>query len=161
MDRIEDIEKAHLKSLQGKKKLPEFDAGDTIKVNVRILEGKRVRTQAFEGVCISKKSRGISSSFTVRKISFGEGVERVFQLFSPNLDSIEIIRSGKVRKAKLYYLRDRKGKSARINEKIKKKIGVELLDDTSEQKKDTSIVSPIEENDSSKQKDPKKLEEKK
>ncbi len=161
MDRIEDIEKAHLKSLQGKKKLPEFDAGDTIKVNVRILEGKRVRTQAFEGVCISKKSRGISSSFTVRKISFGEGVERVFQLFSPNLDSIEIIRSGKVRKAKLYYLRDRKGKSARINEKIKKKIGVELLDDTSEQKKDTSIVSPIEENDLSKQKDPKKLEEKK
>ena len=82
MDRIEDIEKAHLKSLQGKKKLPEFDAGDTIKVNVRILEGKRVRTQAFEGVCISKKSRGISSSFTVRKISFGEGVERVFQLLS-------------------------------------------------------------------------------
>ena len=161
MDRIEDIEKAHLKSLQGKKKLPEFDAGDTIKVNVRILEGKRVRTQAFEGVCISKKSRGISSSFTVRKISFGEGVERVFQLFSPNLDSIEIIRSGKVRKAKLYYLRDRKGKSARINEKIKKKIGVELLDDTSEQKKDTSINSPIEEEVSSKQKDPKKLEEKK
>ena len=161
MNRIEDIEKAHLKSHQGKKKLPEFDAGDTIKVNVRILEGKRVRTQAFEGVCISKKSRGISSSFTVRKISFGEGVERVFQLFSPNLDSIEIIRSGKVRKAKLYYLRDRKGKSARINEKIKKKIGVELLDDTSEQKKDTSIDSPIEENDLSKQKDPKKLEEKK
>ena len=161
MDRIEDIEKAHIKSLQGKKKLPEFDAGDTIKVNVRILEGKRVRTQAFEGVCISKKSRGISSSFTVRKISFGEGVERVFQLFSPNLDSIEIIRSGKVRKAKLYYLRDRKGKSARINEKIKKKIGVELLDDTSEQKKDTSIDSPIEEEVSSKQKDPKKLEEKK
>ena len=161
MDRIEDIEKAHLKSLQGKKKLPEFDAGDTIKVNVRILEGKRVRTQAFEGVCISKKSRGISSSFTVRKISFGEGVERVFQLFSPNLDSIEIIRSGKVRKAKLYYLRDRKGKSARINEKIKKKIGIELLDDTSEQKKDTSIDSPIEENDLPKQKDPKKLEEKK
>tara|TARA_Y100001935_G_scaffold134008_1_gene110934 strand:- start:169 stop:654 length:486 start_codon:yes stop_codon:yes gene_type:complete len=161
MDRIEDIEKAHLKSLQGKKKLPEFDAGDTVKVNVRILEGKRVRTQAFEGVCISKKSRGISSSFTVRKISFGEGVERVFQLFSPNLDSIEIIRSGKVRKAKLYYLRDRKGKSARINEKIKKKIGVELLDDTNEQKKDTSFDLPIEEEDSSKQKDTKKLEEKK
>ena len=161
MNRIEDIEKAHLKSLQGKKKLPEFDAGDTVKVNVRILEGKRVRTQAFEGVCISKKSRGISSSFTVRKISFGEGVERVFQLFSPNLDSIEIIRSGKVRKAKLYYLRDRKGKSARINEKIKKKIGVELLDDTNEQKKDTSFDLPIEEEDSSKQKDTKKLEEKK
>ena len=126
MDRIEDIEKAHLKSLQGKKKLPEFDAGDTIKVNVRILEGKRVRTQAFEGVCISKKSRGISSSFTVRKISFGEGVERTFALYSPNVASIKVIRSGKVRRAKLYYLRDRKGKSARIAEKIKKKIGVDV-----------------------------------
>ena len=126
MDRIEDIEKAHLKSLQGKKKLPEFDAGDTIKVNVRILEGKRVRTQAFEGVCISKKSRGISSSFTVRKISFGEGVERTFALYSPNVDSIKVIRSGKVRRAKLYYLRDRKGKSARIAEKIKKNIGIEV-----------------------------------
>ena len=126
MDRIEDIEKAHLKSLQGKKKLPEFDAGDTIKVNVRILEGKRVRTQAFEGVCISKKSRGISSSFTVRKISFGEGVERTFALFSPIVDSIKVIRSGKVRRAKLYYLRDRTGKSARITEKIKKKIGIDV-----------------------------------
>ena len=126
MDRIEDIEKAHLKSLQGKKKLPEFDAGDTIKVNVRILEGKRVRTQAFEGVCISKKSRGISSSFTVRKISFGEGVERTFALYSPNVSSIKVIRTGKVRRAKLYYLRDRKGKSARIAEKIKKKIGVDV-----------------------------------
>ena len=126
MDRIEDIEKAHLKSLQGKKKLPEFDAGDTIKVNVRILEGKRVRTQAFEGVCISKKSRGISSSFTVRKISFGEGVERTFALYSPNVASIKVIRSGKVRRAKLYYLRDRKGKSSRIAEKIKKKIGVDV-----------------------------------
>ena len=143
MDRIEDIEKAHLKSLQGKKKLPEFDAGDTIKVNVRILEGKRVRTQAFEGVCISKKSRGISSSFTVRKISFGEGVERVFQLFSPNLDSIEIIRSGKVRKAKLYYLRDRKGKSARIAEKIKKKIGVDVSVKPEEPK--VVSVKPVEE----------------
>ena len=143
MDRIEDIEKAHLKSLQGKKKLPEFDAGDTIKVNVRILEGKRVRTQAFEGVCISKKSRGISSSFTVRKISFGEGVERVFQLFSPNLDSIEIIRSGKVRKAKLYYLRDRKGKSARIAEKIKKKIGVDVSVKPEEPK--AVSINPVEE----------------
>ena len=160
MHRIEDIEKEHLKSLQSKKKLPDFHAGDTIKVNVRILEGKRVRTQAFEGVCISKKKRGISSSFTVRKISFGEGVERVFQLFSPNVDSIEIIRSGKVRRAKLYYLRDRKGKSARINEKIKKKIGVELVDDTSEPK-DTSIDLPIDKQKKSEQNDPKKLEEKK
>ena len=144
MNRIEDIEKAHLKSLQGKKKLPEFDAGDTIKVNVRILEGKRVRTQAFEGVCISKKSRGISSSFTVRKISFGEGVERTFALYSPNVASIKVIRSGKVRRAKLYYLRDRKGKSARIAEKIKKKIGVDVSVKP-EEPKVTPIVSQTEE----------------
>ena len=144
MDRIEDIEKAHLKSLQGKKKLPEFDAGDTIKVNVRILEGKRVRTQAFEGVCISKKSRGISSSFTVRKISFGEGVERTFALYSPNVASIKVIRSGKVRRAKLYYLRDRKGKSARIAGKIKKKIGVDVSVKP-EEPKVTPIASQTEE----------------
>ena len=125
------------------------------------MEGKRERIQYFEGVCIAKKNRDLNSSFTVRKISFGEGVERTFALYSPNVNSIKVIRAGKVRSAKLYYLRDRKGKSARINEKIKKKIGVELLDDTSEQKKDTSIYSPIEEKVSSKQKDPKKLEEKK
>ena len=99
---------------------------DTIKVNVRIIEGKKQRIQAYEGVCIAKKNRGINSAFTVRKISFGEGVERVFQLYSPNVDSVELIRSGKVRRAKLYYLRDRKGKSARIAEKIKKKIGVNV-----------------------------------
>ena len=152
MDRIEDIEKAHLKSLQGKKKLPEFDAGDTIKVNVRILEGKRVRTQAFEGVCISKKSRGISSSFTVRKISFGEGVERTFALYSPNVDSIKVIRSGKVRRAKLYYLRDKKGKSARIAEKIKKKIGIDIS---------TQPVEPIKKEVGLPAKEEKKTEEKK
>ena len=161
MKNIEEINQHNVKKILTEKKIPEFFAGDVVKVGVRITEGKKERIQYFEGVCIAKKNRDINSSFTVRKISFGEGVERVFQLFSPNLDSIEIIRSGKVRKAKLYYLRDRKGKSARINEKIKKKIGVELLDDTSEQKKDTSIDSPIEEKVSSKQKDPKKLEEKK
>ena len=161
MKTIEEINAAHVKKISVEKKLPDFFPGDIVKVGVKITEGKRDRIEYFEGVCIAKKNRDINSSFTVRKISFGEGVERVFQLFSPNLDSIEIIRSGKVRKAKLYYLRDRKGKSARINEKIKKKIGVELLDDTSEQKKDTSIDSPIEEKVSSKQKDPKKLEEKK
>ena len=117
MHRIEDIEKEHLKSLQSKKKLPNFHAGDTIKVNVRILEGKRVRTQAFEGVCISKKKRGISSSFTVRKISFGEGVERVFPLYSTNIESITVLRRGRVRRSKLYYLRGLRGKSARIAEK--------------------------------------------
>ena len=104
----------------------DFNPGDTVKVNVRIVEGKKQRVQAYEGVCIAKKNRGINSSFTVRKISFGEGVERVFQLYSPNIDSIELMRSGKVRRAKLYYLRDRSGKSARINEKIKKKIGLDV-----------------------------------
>ena len=97
-----------------------------VKVGVRITEGKKERIQYFEGVCIAKKSRDLNSSFTVRKISFGEGVERTFALYSPNVDSIKVIRSGKVRRAKLYYLRDRKGKSARIAEKIKKKIGVDV-----------------------------------
>ena len=100
--------------------------GDTIKVGVKIVEGKRERIQFFEGVCVAKKNRNINSSFTVRKISFGEGVERTFALYSPIVDSIKIIRSGKVRRAKLYYLRDRKGKSARIAEKIKKKIGIDI-----------------------------------
>ena len=126
MNRIEEIEKKHLEQISAGKKITEFFPGDTIKVNVRIVEGKRQRVQAFEGVCIAKKSGGINSSFTVRKVSFGEGVERVFQLYSPNLDSIELIRSGKVRRAKLYYLRDRSGKSARINEKIKKKLGIDV-----------------------------------
>ena len=133
MNRIEDIEKKHLETILAGKKITEFFPGDTVKVNVRIVEGKRQRVQAFEGVCIAKKKGGINSSFTVRKISFGEGVERVFQLHSPNLDSIELIRSGKVRRAKLYYLRDRSGKSARINEKIKKKLGVDLTPEIKEQ----------------------------
>jgi len=133
MNRIEDIEKKHLETILAGKKITEFFPGDTVKVNVRIVEGKRQRVQAFEGVCIAKKKGGINSSFTVRKVSFGEGVERVFQLYSPNLDSIELIRSGKVRRAKLYYLRDRSGKSARINEKIKKKLGVDLTPEIKEQ----------------------------
>ena len=105
---------------------PEFFAGDTIKVGVRIVEGKRERIQHFEGVCIAKKNRDINSSFTVRKISFGEGVERTFALYSPIIGSIKVIRSGQVKRAKLYYLRDRKGKSARISEKIKKRIGIDV-----------------------------------
>jgi len=94
---------------------------------VRIIEGKRQRIQAYEGVCIAKKNRGINSTFTVRKISFGEGVERLFPVHSPNVESVEVIRSGKVRRAKLYYLRERTGKSARITEKIRKKIGVDII----------------------------------
>jgi large subunit ribosomal protein L19 len=126
MKNIEDINREAVKKIVSVKKIPEFSPGDTIKVGVKIVEGKRERIQFFEGVCIAKKNRDINSSFTVRKISFGEGVERTFALYSPVVDSIKIIRSGKVRRAKLYYLRDRKGKSARIAEKIKKKIGVDI-----------------------------------
>ena len=126
MKNIEDINKEAIKKIIANKKITDFSPGDTVKIGVKIVEGKRERIQFFEGVCIAKKSRDINSSFTVRKISFGEGVERTFALYSPNVDSITVIRSGKVRRAKLYYLRDRKGKSARIAEKIKKKIGVDI-----------------------------------
>ena len=126
MKNIEDINKAAIQKITANKKITEFSPGDSIKVGVKIVEGKRERIQYFEGVCIAKKNRDLNSSFTVRKISFGEGVERTFALYSPNVDSIKVIRSGKVRRAKLYYLRDRKGKSARIAEKIKKKIGVDV-----------------------------------
>ena len=126
MKNIEDINRENVKKILTKKKIPEFFAGDTIKVGVRIVEGKRERIQYFEGVCIAKKNRSINSSFTVRKISFGEGVERTFALYSPIIGSIKVIRSGRVKRAKLYYLRSRKGKSARIAEKIKKKIGIDV-----------------------------------
>ena len=126
MKNIEQINKESVKKILAKKKIHEFFAGDTIKVGVRIAEGKRERIQYFEGVCIAKKNRDINSSFTVRKISFGEGVERTFALYSPIVGSIKVIRSGKVKKAKLYFLRDRKGKSARISEKIKKSIGIDI-----------------------------------
>ena len=139
MKNIEDINKAAIKKIVANKKITDFSPGDTIKVGVKIVEGKRERIQFFEGVCIAKKNRDINSSFTVRKISFGEGVERTFALYSPNVDSIKVIRTGKVRRAKLYYLRDRKGKSARIAEKIKKKIGVDVSVKSEEPK-----VKPIE-----------------
>ena len=132
MKNIEEINKDSVKQILTKKKIPEFFAGDAIKVGVRIVEGKRERTQYFEGVCIAKKNRNINSSFTVRKISFGEGVERTFALYSPIVGSIKVVRSGKVNKAKLYYLRDRKGKSARITEKIKKRIGIDVAEQTVE-----------------------------
>ena len=136
MKNIEEINKASLKKILTTKKIPKFFAGDTIKVGVRIVEGKRERIQYFEGVCIAKKNRSINSSFTVRKISFGEGVERTFALYSSIVSSIKVVRSGLVRRAKLYYLRDRKGKSARISEKIKKKIGI----DVSEQVVENEII---------------------
>ena len=127
MKNIEDINKAAVTKLLAEKKISSFSPGDTIKVGVRIVEGKKERIQYFEGVCIARKNRDINSSFTVRKISFGEGVERTFALYSPVVDSIKVIRSGKVRRAKLYYLRDSTGKSARIAEKIKKKIGIDVV----------------------------------
>ena len=126
MKTIEEINQANVKKIAAEKKLPDFFPGDVLKVGVKITEGKRDRIQYFEGVCIAKKNRDLNSSFTVRKISFGEGVERTFALYSPIVDSIKVVRSGKVRRAKLYYLRDRTGKSARITEKIKKKIGIDV-----------------------------------
>jgi large subunit ribosomal protein L19 len=118
MSMIEELEKEQLVQLaeQGKK-VPDFAPGDTLRVNVKVVEGSRERVQTFEGVCIARRNRGLNSSFTVRKISYGEGVERVFPLYSPRLDSIEVVRRGDVRRAKLYYLRERRGKSARIAEK--------------------------------------------
>ena len=126
MKNIEEINQSNVKKIISKRKHPDFFPGDIVKVGVRITEGKRDRIQYFEGVCIAKKNRDINSSFTVRKISFGEGVERTFALYSPIVDTIKVVRSGKVRRAKLYYLRDRTGKSARIAEKIKKKIGIDI-----------------------------------
>tara|TARA_B100001013_G_scaffold288701_1_gene188494 strand:+ start:99 stop:596 length:498 start_codon:yes stop_codon:yes gene_type:complete len=132
MKNIEEINKEKVKKILAKKKIPDFFTGDTVKIGVRISEGKRERIQYFEGVCIAKKNRDINSSFTVRKISFGEGVERTFALYSPIVGSIKVIRSGRVRRAKLYYLRGKKGKSARITEKIKKTIGVDVSEQINE-----------------------------
>jgi len=126
MKTIEEINQHNVKKILSEKKIPEFYPGDVVKVGVRITEGKKERIQYFEGVCIAKKNRDLNSSFTVRKISFGEGVERTFPLYGTLIDSIKVIRSGKVRRAKLYYLRDRTGKSARIAEKIRKKIGIDI-----------------------------------
>ncbi len=117
MNVIEELEKEETQRLTGGKKTPEFQPGDTVRVNVRIKEGERERIQAFEGVCIARSGGGLQENFTVRKISFGEGVERVFPVMSPMIESIEVKRRGAVRRAKLYYLRDRRGKSARIAER--------------------------------------------
>ena len=126
MKTIEEINQHNVKKILSEKKIPDFFPGDVVKVGVRITEGKKDRIQYFEGVCIARKNRDLNSSFTVRKISFGEGVERTFPLYGTVIDTITVIRHGKVRRAKLYYLRDRTGKSARIAEKIRKKIGIEV-----------------------------------
>ncbi len=117
MNMIEEIEKEEIDRVMEARELPKFGPGDTVRINVKVTEGSRERVQAFEGVCIARKNRGLNSSFTVRKISYGEGVERIFPLYSPVIDSIEVVRRGAVRRAKLYYLRGLRGKSARIAEK--------------------------------------------
>src|SRR5882757_9558146 len=124
MNMIETLEKEEFDRLLATRKIPEFQPGDTVRVNVRIKEGERERVQAYEGVCIARGGQGINESFTVRKISFGEGVERLFPVMSPNIESIEVKRRGVVRRAKLYYLRDRRGKSARIAERQMARVGV-------------------------------------
>ena len=142
MKTIEEINQHNVKKILSEKKIPKFFPGDVVKVGVRITEGKKERIQYFEGVCIAKKNRDLNSSFTVRKISFGEGVERTFPLYGTVIDSIKIIRSGKVRRAKLYYLRDRTGKSARIAEKIRKKIGIDI--DVKPEKVTEENLAPVD-----------------
>jgi len=117
MNIIQQLEQEQIAALSANRKVPEFAPGDTLKVNVKVIEGTRERIQAFEGVCIARSNAGLNSAFTVRKISYGEGVERIFPLYSPRIDSIEVVRRGDVRRAKLYYLRGRTGKAARITEK--------------------------------------------
>ncbi|MFP4097230.1 MAG: 50S ribosomal protein L19 [Alphaproteobacteria bacterium] len=117
MNTLQKFEAKQLEQLQSTKQVPDFDPGDTVKVNVKVKEGTRERIQAYEGVCIARQGSGINETFTVRKISYGEGVERVFPVWSSRVDSVELVRRGSVRRAKLYYLRDRRGKSARISER--------------------------------------------
>ena len=118
MNVIDKIEKDQMEKISAERTLPEFGAGDTLKVDVKIVEGDKQRVQAFEGLCIARSGGGLNENFTVRKISYGEGVERIFPIFSPKIAGITVLKRGKVRRAKLYYLRDRRGKSARIVEKI-------------------------------------------
>jgi large subunit ribosomal protein L19 len=122
---IQQLEAEAIEQFRESKQIPEFRAGDTVRVGVRVVEGDRTRIQAYEGVCIARSNRGLGSNFTVRKMSFGEGVERVFPLYSPNIDSITVVRKGVVRRAKLYYLRGRTGKRARIAERRDVRTGAE------------------------------------
>ncbi len=122
MNLLQQFEAAQQAKLSATRETPAFDAGDTLRVMVKVVEGERIRTQAYEGVCIARSNRGLNSNFTVRKLSYGEGVERVFPLYSPNVAEIVVVRRGKVRRAKLYYLRGRTGKSARIEERARAKV---------------------------------------
>jgi large subunit ribosomal protein L19 len=127
MNIIEQLEHEEIGRLTGERPVPEFGAGDTVRVHVKVVEGTRERIQVFEGVCIGRKNAQLNSSFTVRKISYGEGVERVFPLYSPRIETIEVVRRGAVRRAKLYYLRALRGKRARIAEKVERRVGAYAL----------------------------------
>ena len=139
MNVIDKIQKNQMDKIIAERSIPDFSAGDTIKVDIKIVEGDKERIQAFEGLCIARSGGGLNESFTVRKISYGEGVERVFPLFSPKISSITVVRKGKVRRAKLYYLRDRRGKAARIVEKIEVKKKTEVNKVASSASKDKAV----------------------
>ncbi len=134
MNAVQAYEAAQVKKLLGNKVIPNFRAGDTVRVDVKIIEGENKRIQVFEGVCIARKNAGLNSSFTIRKISHGEGVERVFPLYSPMVDAIHVVRKGEVRRAKLYYMRALSGKAARIKEKLENHAEVKAEEDTTENK---------------------------
>ena len=125
MNLLEELEREQVERLLAQRRVPEFDPGDTVRVSVKVVEGERERIQAFEGVCIARKNAGINSNFTLRKISYGEGVERIFPLYSPRITAIEVVRRGAVRRAKLYYLRGLTGKAARISERTRSSDGAE------------------------------------
>ena len=149
MNTLEKFEAAQLAQQGGEEAIPDFGPGDTLRVNVRVVEGERERIQAYEGVCIARKNAGINSSFTVRKLSFGEGVERVFPLYSPRVDSIDVVRRGKVRRAKLYYLRGRTGKAARIFERttghgLNKKQKVVVPETGTAENPEDDLAAPVE-----------------
>jgi large subunit ribosomal protein L19 len=127
MNIIETLEQEEISKLTAEREVPEFSAGDTLRVHVKVVEGTRERVQVFEGVCIARKNSGLNSAFTVRKISYGEGVERVFPLYSPRIEQIEVMRRGAVRRAKLYYLRELRGKKARIAEKVERRVGADQV----------------------------------
>lgn len=143
MNIIQEIEQEHLAEIAADKAIPDFSPGDTVRVNVRVVEGNRERVQAFEGVCIARRNAGLNSSFTVRKLSYGEGVERVFPLYSPRVESIEIMRRGKVRRAKLYYLRGRTGKRARIAERTTGR-GMKKIAEVEETAESPAAGAPVE-----------------
>jgi large subunit ribosomal protein L19 len=144
MNIIEQIEQEQIAKLTTEKTIPEFGAGDTVRIHVKVVEGTRERIQIFEGVCIARKNSELNSSFTVRKISYGEGVERVFPLYSPRIERIEVVRRGVVKRAKLYYLRGLRGKRARIAEKVERRVGASTVAKADEVAVASDETPPVE-----------------